>query len=301
MAKPPRSVVLPNGLGATLSAHGRSSFIRQPLAARERLEDACYDLCLACGRMDPQTEGVAAGACPRCGADHRADLREEAVLEQLKTIDEALTRAPGPVARVTGRVVLGVGIVALAGTAIAGAYAFASVFVGALFGGVLLFKDIAGLAFLGALGMLAGIYGLIGFAYPAFTRLGQRRRELPVRWRVSQETAERSPLTGRACSAYEIAIRLDGDVDAAAGTWLLRERCGNVGQPLRRVELDPFAKDVAHFLRTRGIDPLGQDLVFFEATTSATDPTLAPAAASTPALAAGTPALGDDSMRWAFG
>ena len=299
MAKAPRSVVLPNGMGANLPALGRSSFIRQPFAARERLDEACYDLCLVCGHMDPQL-GTKAETCPRCGAEHRADLREEAVLEQLKTMDEALVHSPGPVARLAGRAAAGAAMVALGGLAVAGAGAFVYIFAKALLDGLLLFKDIAGMAFLGAIGMIAGIYGIIGFAHPAFTRLGDKRRALPLRWHVSDGAAEHSPLTGRACAAYEIGVRPDDDVDAAAGTWLLRERRGNVGVPLVRVEVDPFSEDVAHFLRTRGIDPLGQDLVFFEAIVTADDLALAPA--SVPALPEPSRALPprDDAMRWAF-
>jgi len=299
MAKTPRSVVLPNGLGANLSTIGRSSYIRQPLAVRERLEDACYDLCLGCGHMDPQVE-TKSESCPRCGAEHRADLREEAVLEQLKTIDEDIVDVPGPLARITGRAAAGVAMVALGGVALAGAGAFAYVFARVLFDGLLLFKDIAGLAFLGAIGMIAGLYGLIGFAYPAFTRLGDKRRALPVRWHVTDEPAEYSPLTGRACTAYEIGIRLDDDADAAEGTWLLRERRGTIGLPLRRVHADPFAEDVAHFLRTRGIDPMGQDLVFFEVTAMADDRALAPATLPVRAKTPRALPPGDDTMRWAF-
>ena len=199
------------------------------------------------------------------------------MLEQLKTMDEALVHSRGPVARLGGRAVAGAAIVALGGLAVAGAGTFVYVFAKALFDGLLLFKDVAGLAFLGAIGMIAGIYGIVGFAHPMFTRFGDKRRALPLRWRGSDDAAGLSPLTGRPCVAYEIGIRSDDDVDAAAGTWLLRERRGRVGVPLVRVEVDPFAEGVTHFLRTRGIDPLGQDLVFFEAIVTAEHVALAPA------------------------
>ena len=249
--------------------------------------------------MDPQV-GTRSATCPRCGAVHRADLREEAVLEQLKTMDEALVHSRGPVARLGGRAVAGAAIVALGGLAVAGAGTFVYVFAKALFDGLLLFKDVAGLAFLGAIGMIAGIYGIVGFAHPMFTRFGDKRRALPLRWRGSDDAAGLSPLTGRPCVAYEIGIRSDDDVDAAAGTWLLRERRGRVGVPLVRVEVDPFAEGVTHFLRTRGIDPLGQDLVFFEAIVTAEHVALAPASVPTRPTAPRALPSGHDATRVAF-
>ncbi len=85
-----------------------------------------------------------------------------------------------------------------------------------------------------------------------------------------------APLSGRPCLGYEIGIREDGQLDAPDGTWLLLEQ--HVA-PLRvagrqldgdaaRLHLPrtPITADdrLASFLRRRGLNPDGRDLVVCE-------------------------------------
>lgn len=240
-------------------------------------------------------ETSAATRCVACGAGTVADLAEEHVVEQLHALDDALPVSMIPGAALLRGIAWGLAAAVTGALAILGAAGFGFA-AHAVMGGLAPGKSVAGVAFTSAFLSLFGSYALVAYVVPALRGLRGASRRTPLRWAgcFTRARAARpkirgrvrptddaalltSPLTGRACVAWEVAVRKDDDPLAPDGTWLLVERrscrltVGGTGVPTDRLAADlPRERvrigdtELSHFARERGLDPTGLSLVVYE-------------------------------------
>lgn len=266
-------IVINTRYGGGVQSKARPASHGTRVADRVRLKSACHYLCVDCGCMTPQASADEAQAgtdnppstCGQCGGTEWADLREEAVVEQLHGTDHELAARPSGASQVASSLGLGLGVLVTSAAVVGGAVLFTSIFLDN-YAGVQITKNSAGLALAGAFDFIIGTYALLAWILPAFRRSLRRPRRTAQRWRTFAPAAPQvaAPLTGRDCGGYEVAVRTTADAHAPAGTWLLVERCGDVSAKRERIEVDVSDEAVSTFLRCRGLDPTGLSLVFYE-------------------------------------
>jgi len=238
-----------------------------------RAEHSCFYLCLDCGHLADETSET----CPACGHKGLLDLSFDIAADQVREF-EAKRRQKSPLWL----------RIALVSTLVA-----ATVTVGALTAGMLL-------PILVSLALSIPIYSLMLKPLTRLFARGSLRR--PVRWRgpihpasaprspslkargrvVGIDGLSSSPLTGRSCVAYEVAVKLRDPSSFRAESWLLHETHGEsfavgdvqiaagraaLAMPLERIERGDIADD-AHlekFLRERGLRTCDGDLDLYEA------------------------------------
>ncbi len=242
-------------------------------------------LCSECGRLGWPDSGAASphrasdhapqrAECPHCQSQAWIDLRRESTAIAIREGEQGLAAAESASVDILRKASLGVVV---------------GSFVGILATSSLL----AGLCS----ALLAGIAG--GLAGVRLRKMSAPpERTLPDRWSLALPPATegtttvegeasdveflRSPISGRACVAYEVGLRADLNGAGELPTWALLEQgvasmsiSGTVVDPaatfveLQREplgELAPDALDAAalEWLLERGFSPVGSNLVVFE-------------------------------------
>lgn len=250
--------------------------------ADESAEHPCGSLCSQCGYLrNPVIEAgyrvavgeAPRGCCPSCGAEAWLDLRRDDVMLALSENEAfALDRTVRKWAMESGS------------TLVLGSLG--------LFLGVMLAQLFLGNGTLmpAGLTMIATALAAIAITRRMYELGGPPRpRALPMRWRWALPSPQPlqlrdepvtlvgdpliAPLSGRACVAYDIAVRSDDDGRASLGTWhlieqqtaALRADAGTVERGKAWLELterrlfEPDSADelqrVERFLRERGFTP----------------------------------------------
>lgn len=260
-------------------------------------------MCTACGYLevaadmawiarDPlRSEGGADprdAPCRHCGAREWADLGDAATISALRHVDaaEAPTRMSASMRalRQVWAVTRGVSGIAI-GAALVVALLTSTLASGGLL--IVLYPGVVALTIV-----------VVATVVDAFREVRDTRpAPMPARWRLALPEARtplaavnggaradgpllRAPLTGRACLAYELGIRIDDDAGAPASTWLLIEQRSTafvVGEhryppdsvrlDLPRTRVEPTALDedrVGGIMRARGFLTTDTTLALFE-------------------------------------
>ncbi len=235
------------------------------------------------GGVDPRTM-----ACRHCGAREWADLGDGATIAALRHVDaaEAPTRVSAGIRTLRRAWAVTRGVSGLAiGAALLVGLVTSTLATGGLL--VVMYPMLVGLAIV----VIATVVDAIRDVRD------DRPAHAPARWHLALPEAKaplvenagvahaigpllRAPLTGRACVAYELAIRTDDDAGAPESTWLLLEQrstaftvgdhrypADSVRLDLARTRVEPAALDedrVGAIVRARGFLTTDTTLALFE-------------------------------------